>query len=170
MSDDYNYEDDDSHKRDANGRWKKGISGSPGGLTRRQQMMVRMLEGLSPRALQVYQETLDGDDPKLRFEAAKDIVRRIAPPPPRVPAVAVNVEVNNAAVKQRAEYEDLIAKCVRRLAEDRLRKQLIGADVRDADYVAIEGPKPQTELATFSSRLVEPAVAVEVEKSEDEQQ
>ena len=167
MSDDYNYEDDDSHKRDANGRWKKGISGSPGGLTRRQQMMVRMLEGLSPRALQVYQETLDGDDPKLRFEAAKDIVRRIAPPPPRVPAVAVNVEVNNAAVKQRAEYEDLIAKCVRRLAEDRLRKQLIGADVRDADYVAIEGPKPQTEHAALSGERTDPSV--EIEEPEDDQ-
>jgi hypothetical protein len=138
-------DDDDVPKRDAQGRWMKGTSGSPGGLTRRQAMLARMLEGLSPKAIQVYQETLECDDPKLRFEAAKDIVRRVAPPPPRTPSVAVNVEVNNAAAKQRAEYEDLISKCVRRLAEDRLRKQLASENARDAEYVAIEGPKGQTE-------------------------
>jgi hypothetical protein len=41
---------EDTNKRDENGRWKKGISGSPGGQTRAQQRMIRALEGLSPEA------------------------------------------------------------------------------------------------------------------------
>ena len=121
-------------------------------------MMIRMLEGLSPRALQVYQETLDGDDAKLRFEAAKDIVRRLAPPPARVPAVAVNVEVNNAAA-QRAEHERLIGLAVQRLAEDRLRK--LDEYAHDAEYVAIEAPRPQTEHAALSAERNDPSVDVE---------
>src|SRR5262245_38983528 len=114
---------DDSHKRDSKGRWLKGVSGSPGGTTRRQQMMIRLLEGLSEKAIAVLDESLEDPNPKIRLAAAKEVVQRLAPPPPRTPSVAVNVEVNNAAA-QRAEHERLIALAVQRLAEDRLRKQL----------------------------------------------
>jgi len=160
--------DDDSHKRDSKGRWLKGVSGSPGGTTRRQQMMIRMLEDLSPKAIRVLEESLSDENPKIRLAAAKEVVGRIAPPPPR-PSVAVNVAVGDAASRA-AQTQSVIDKAMARLVEAKVQERLAQQNARDAEFVVLDPPKAQTEPATLSARLVEPPVAVEVEKTEDEPQ
>jgi hypothetical protein len=79
--------------RDLNGRFAKGNPGNPGGITHRQKAMVAMLEGLSEKAIRVLDEAMDGPDRKLAVDAAKEVVKRIAPK--QSSAASVNVAIQN---------------------------------------------------------------------------
>ena len=162
--------EDDSHKRDSKGRWLKGVSGSPGGTTRRQQMMIRMLEDLSPKAIRVLEESLSDENPKIRLAAAKEVVGRLAPPPPRTPSVAVNVAVGEAASRA-DQTQSVIDKAMARIVEQKVKERLAQQNARDAEFVAIEGPEPQTasQPATLTAERTEPQTAVDIEEPKDDQ-
>ena len=105
--------------RDGTGRWLKGgPSPNPGGLSRRQRAVVRLLEGLTPKAVRTLAGLLDDPDPQVRLGAVKEIMGRVAPPPPKAPAVAVNVAMSSsdahlmalaAVVQQRIAARDAAA-------------------------------------------------------------
>ena len=59
----------------------KGQSGNPGGKDIVMQRTRRMLEGLGPRAVAKLERLLDGDNDALAFQAAKEILSRVAPVP-----------------------------------------------------------------------------------------
>ena len=59
----------------------KGQSGNPGGKDIVMQRTRRMLEGLGPRAVAKLEKLLDGDNDALAFQAAKEILSRVAPVP-----------------------------------------------------------------------------------------
>ena len=100
--------------RDGAGRWLKGgPSPNPGGLSRRQAAVVRLLEGLTPKAARTLGELLDDPDPQIRLGAAKEIIGRVAPPPPRSPTAVVNVGVSAGD----AHMAVLMAKAQQRCAE-----------------------------------------------------
>jgi len=161
--------EDDSHKRDSKGRWLKGVSGSPGGTTRRQQMMIRMLEDLSPKAIRVLEESLSDENPKIRLAAAKEVVGRIAPPPPR-PSVAVNVAVGDAASRA-AQTQSVIDKAMARIVEQKVKERLAQQNARDAEFVAIEGRslKTASQPVTLTAERTEPQTAVDIEEPKDDQ-
>lgn len=82
--------------RDGDGRWLKGgPSPNPGGLSRRQMTVMRLIEGLTPKAVRALGDLMDDPDAHVRLGAIKEILNRVAPPP-KAPAVAVNVAVNSA--------------------------------------------------------------------------
>lgn len=81
--------------RDGGGRWLKGgPSPNPGGLSRRQMTVIRLLEGLTPKATRALGDLLDDPDAQVRLGAIKEILNRVAPA--KAPAVAVNVAVSSA--------------------------------------------------------------------------
>jgi hypothetical protein len=59
----------------------KGQSGNPSGQNIVMQRTRRMLEGLGPRAVAKLERLLDGDNDALAFQAAKEILSRVAPVP-----------------------------------------------------------------------------------------
>ena|SRR5437763_1882926 len=129
--------------RDGEGRWLKGgPSPNPGGLSRRQRAVVRLLEGLTPKAAKTLAELLEDPDPQIRLGAAKEIIGRVAPPPPRSPAVAVNVSMGSSE----AHLAAIAAKA---------RMRLAGAD-------------PAVGARSVAAHVVgmAPAVAVTVEHDE----
>lgn len=101
--------------RDGAGRWLKGgPSPNPGSLTRRQAAVVRLLEGLTPKAVKTLGELMDDPDSQVRLGAAKEIVNRVAPRPTRSPTAAVNV----GASAGDAHMLVLTAKARQRIAAD----------------------------------------------------
>jgi hypothetical protein len=103
--------------RGASGRWLKGgPSPNPGGLSRRQRAVVRLLEGLTPKAAKTLAALLDDPDPNIRLGAAKEVFARVAPPPPRAPAVVVDVSVG-ADMSPEAHLAAVAARRDKRLAE-----------------------------------------------------
>lgn len=59
----------------------KGQSGNPGGQNIAALRTKRMIEGLGPRAVAKLEKLLDGDNDALAFQAAKEILSRVAPVP-----------------------------------------------------------------------------------------
>ena len=59
----------------------KGQSGNPGGQNIAALRLKRMIEGLGPRAVAKLERLLDGDNDALAFQAAKEILSRVAPVP-----------------------------------------------------------------------------------------
>ncbi|MER8845781.1 hypothetical protein [Mesorhizobium australicum] len=58
------------------GRFAKGQSGNPGGRAAVPAHIKEMLGRLTPRAVEIMAETLECDDPKLRFQAAQEVLNR----------------------------------------------------------------------------------------------
>jgi hypothetical protein len=103
--------------RGDSGRWLKGgPSPNPGGLSRRQRAVIRLLEGLTPKAAKTLAGLLDDPDPAIRLGAAKEIIGRVAPPPPRSPSVVVDVAVG-ADFSPAAHFAVLQARAAARKAE-----------------------------------------------------
>ncbi|MFO1160077.1 MAG: hypothetical protein U1E60_14640 [Reyranellaceae bacterium] len=65
--------------RGANGRFAKGMQNNPGGLSKRQSSVLKMLDGLTPRAVEVIGELLESPDEGIRLKAAAEIIKRVAP-------------------------------------------------------------------------------------------
>ena len=82
----------------ATGRFLPGNTTNPGGLSRRQRAITRMLEGLSPKAVRVLDALLDDPNPVVRLGAVKEVIQRIAPPMPKAPSVNVAIQNNTTAV------------------------------------------------------------------------
>ena len=59
----------------------KGQSGNPGGRNIAAMRIQRMIEGLGPRAVSKLEQLLDSDNDALAFQAAKEILARVAPIP-----------------------------------------------------------------------------------------
>lgn len=58
------------------GRFRPGQSGNPGGRPRVPEEVREMLQALTPRAVVALAEALDGDDARLRFLAAQEVLNR----------------------------------------------------------------------------------------------
>jgi hypothetical protein len=102
--------------RDGDGRWLKGgPSPNPGGLSRRQRTVVRLLEGLTPKAVRTLAALMDDPDAQVRLGAVKEVINRVAPAPPKAAAVAVNIAMNPST----AHLATLAAAAERRLAASR---------------------------------------------------
>lgn len=128
--------------RDGNGRWLKGPSPNPGGLSRRQRAVVRLLEGLTPKAAKTLANLLDDPDPAIQLGAAKEIIGRVAPPPPRAPAVVVDVNVG-AEFSPEAHFAALLARAELRKAEQATAAAAESAAVPiAATVVALASPAP----------------------------
>lgn len=137
--------------RGGNGRWLQGgPSPNPGGLSRRQRAVVRLLEGLTPKAVKTLAALLDDPDPAIRLGAAKEIIGRVAPPPPRSPAVTVDVNVGSdfsPEASAAAHFATLRAR-----AELRKAEQAAAAAERDAvpivaTVIALDAPAGRGERA-----------------------
>jgi hypothetical protein len=83
---------DFTQSRNNRGRFAPGNPANPGGLSRRQRTVLKLIEGLTPKAVRVMEDTLNGGDAKLAFEAAREIIRRSTPNANRSPSVNVAVQ------------------------------------------------------------------------------
>jgi hypothetical protein len=118
--------------RDGSGRWLKGgPSPNPGGLSRRQRTVVRLIEGLTPKAVRTLGMLLDDPDPHVQLGALKEIIGRVLPPPPRAPTAVVNVAVGTSE----AHMAVLEAKARARIAE---QEAAVAAIPVPATIVAVE--------------------------------
>lgn len=63
-------------QRDDKGRFLKGVSGNPGGRPAMPEELKAAARGLSMRALEVLEEALSDDDPRVRIVAANSILER----------------------------------------------------------------------------------------------
>lgn len=64
--------------------WQKGESGNPGGLTRNQARVRRMIDGLSITATERLGQLLKSDNESVALAAAKEVLGRVAPMPKAV--------------------------------------------------------------------------------------
>jgi hypothetical protein len=63
-------------ERVGGGRFAKGYSGNPGGRAATPAHVKEMLGKLTSRAVEIMAETMEGEDPKLRFLAAQEVLNR----------------------------------------------------------------------------------------------
>jgi hypothetical protein len=91
-------------RRNDKGELQPGTASiNPRGLTRREAAIVRLLEGATPKAIKTLVALLDDPNPMAQLGAAKEIIGRVAPAPPRRKAdTTVNVQVNNQSDDSRA--------------------------------------------------------------------
>jgi hypothetical protein len=91
-------------RRNDKGQLQPGTASiNPRGLTRREAAIVRLLEGATPKAIETLVKLLDDPNPMAQLGAAKEIIGRVAPAPPRRKAdTTVNVQVNNQSDDSRA--------------------------------------------------------------------
>lgn len=101
--------------RSGNGKWLPGQSPNAGGLTRAQQRVMRLLEDMTPAAAKRLGELINSPDEAIALGAVKELLGRVAPPPPKS-APAINVAVLNASGGHLAA---LLSKAEARLAEGR---------------------------------------------------
>lgn len=88
----------DDIEREADGRWRKGHNPNPGGVTRAQARIARMLEDMTEEAARRLRELMASPDEAVALGAVKEWLHRVAPPPPKAaPPVNVNVNLNDAA-------------------------------------------------------------------------
>lgn len=80
-------------ERVGRGRYAPGQSGNPGGRAAVPAEIKEMLGRLTPRAVEIMAETLECDDPKLRFQAAQEVLNRSLGKP--VQALDVKATVDN---------------------------------------------------------------------------
>lgn len=112
-------------QRDALGRFAPGHKPLSSGLTRVQARTKRMLEDLTPYAVQRLGELIKSPDEQVALGASKFVIERVTPAPPRA-NVAVAVNVNGPAGHMTA---------LRAMAEKR---------------AALEGPPPAAPDVTVS--------------------
>jgi hypothetical protein len=72
--------------------WKKGQSGNPAGVDARQARMRRMLEDLTPRAINRLGALLDSEDEAVALAAVKEVLDRAWGRPRQQAQVEVRVE------------------------------------------------------------------------------
>jgi hypothetical protein len=90
--------EDDGIKRNAAGHFLPGQTANAGGHTRAQRRIVRMLEGLSEEAVLKLADLMHSTDERVALEATKEIIRRVAPPPPKPREdTVINVSVADSA-------------------------------------------------------------------------
>lgn len=63
-------------EREANGYFRKGSSGNPGGRPGMPEGLLNSIRELSPRAVEVIKECLESADERVRFVAAKEVLDR----------------------------------------------------------------------------------------------
>jgi hypothetical protein len=66
----------DMGQRDDKGRFVKGVSGNPGGRTPLPEELKLAARGMSVKALNVLQDALNDEDPRVRIVAANSILER----------------------------------------------------------------------------------------------
>jgi hypothetical protein len=90
--------------RNANGSLRKGTGSiNPLGMDRRSAAIVRLLEGATPKAIRTLVKLLDDPNPMAQLGAAKEIISRVAPAPPRRKAeTTVNVAITSPSDDSRA--------------------------------------------------------------------
>jgi hypothetical protein len=76
-------------ERDSNGKWKKGVSGNPGGRPKQSADVVEAARALTPKAIETLEHMLDhGENEMTRVRAAEILMNRAW----GTPAQHVNVE------------------------------------------------------------------------------
>jgi hypothetical protein len=152
--------------RNARGRFTAGNPANPGGLSRRQRTVLKIVENLTVKAARVLEETLDGPDPKLRFEAAREVIRRCTPNANRSPA-SVNVAVQNVISDGARENAVAVAQLRQLYTAGRISLEefqgMTGRKALAAPVIDVT-PEPADEL----DRLAETALGDEDEDDEDD--
>lgn len=142
--------------RDSGGKFVKGAQNNPGGLSKRQSSILKALDGLTPRAIEVLRDTMNGPDAKLALDAAKEIVKRIAPK--SAPAGSTNVNVAVGLVGS-SPQEALAVAALRRLRQD--------GRISEAEMAAVTGRLPAVALPAPEAVDVE-CEEVAAEEADDE--
>lgn len=106
----------DKVERDERGRIKPGRSLNPTGLDRRRALMLRKLEGLTPKALGALERLIDDDSPEnrsTRLGAAKEILNRTM----GVPKQTVQMDVTSSSALHLQALQELTERA--RIAEQK---------------------------------------------------
>jgi hypothetical protein len=118
------------------GLFKPGVSGNPSGRPKSPAVVKDLLKEATPRAMQVMVELLESEFPKLRFQAAQEILNRSLGKP--VQAVDLKATVNNGAAQLAALQALAAAATPPRIAE----ALTIEATPLPAEPLAIESNPP----------------------------
>lgn len=109
----------------------KGQSGNPGGQNIAALRLKRMIEGLGPRAVAKLERLLDGDNDALAFQAAKEILSRVAPVPKHGTML-----VQHSASPHLAALVGLATATAARVIDNEPDMALVGADGASASASA----------------------------------
>jgi hypothetical protein len=144
--------------RTPGGRFASGNSANPGGLSRRQSAVLKLIEGLTPKAIRRLEAALDHEDPKIYLEAAKEIIKRATPNTRSAPSV--NVAVNNVVPTALTPgLQDLLAVATR-------RKLLQNGKITEAEYAALSGSAP-TDIPALPAPSHEDVIDVQAEEVDE---
>lgn len=132
--------------------WKKGESGNPGGLNVRQQRVRNMIEGLSIAAVLRLEKLLASDNEPVALAAAKEVLGRVVPLPPRT----ATLQVEHSASPHLAALVTLAASTAARV-------QTVPGN--HPQLVDIAGPLTIDNQLTDVDVDAEEAVSVDVDRS-----
>jgi hypothetical protein len=123
----------------------KGQSGNPGGKDIVMQRTRRMLEGLGPRAVAKLERLLDGDNDALAFQAAKEILSRVAPMPKHGTML-----VQHSASPHLAALVGLATATAARVIDNGPDMVLVGASGPSAPHLIGESEEPGPDIPAES--------------------